>query len=80
MIEMKWQPIETAPKNPAGEFHGPIILIFYAADNLTWPAYWAEGKNGDGTWFIAYDGSDNVECALSDVTHWMPLPEKPTDE
>lgn len=77
---MKWLDIATAPKNPAGEFHGPTILIFNKADNLCWPAYWAQGKGGDGTWFIANDDADNAECDVSDVTHWMPLPEKPIED
>ncbi len=35
---MEWQPIETAPKNEAGEMLGPTILIYYQADELPSPA------------------------------------------
>ena len=77
---MNWQPIETAPKNKAGEFWGPTILVWCDADNLPWPAYWAQAqKTGDsdqGTWFLA-DGVGDCEFRRSDITHWMPLPPKP---
>lgn len=74
-----WQPIETAPKNEAGEMLGPTILIWYAEDKLPWPAYWGPcpGATAEGAW-LSLDDDDRsfeIEC----VTHWMPLP-VPTDD
>ncbi len=76
-----WYPIESAPKNPAGKFYGPTILVFLTADGLPWPAYWGQACKTDdatnGTWFMADDSSNNPEMGVEDVTHWMPLPEPP---
>lgn len=74
---MQWRPIDTAPKNPAGSFHGPTILVYYTADELPWPAYWAQGKSGEGVWFTP-DGGDS-EMDGKCVTHWMPLPPRRPD-
>lgn len=75
-MAIKWQPIETAPKNPAGEFLGPTILIFYKADGLPWPAYWGPMSNAlaEGAWLST---DDTGEFRTEDVTHWAPLPEPP---
>lgn len=75
---MNWQPISTAPKNPVGEFYGPTILVFCAADELPWPAYWGQGMSGDGCWIVADDDkpAPGNEMAEGNATHWMPI-EKP---
>lgn len=75
----EWQPIETAPKNPAGEFVGPVILVFCNADGYPWPAHWAEGRQGDGVWMVVDDGRPCGEIWPQNATHWMPLPEPPRD-
>lgn len=58
---MKWQPIETAPKD------GTEVLTFRQA-KLMAVAIWFEEI---GRWCVT-DG-----CDIVDVTHWMPLPEPP---
>lgn len=77
---MNWQPISTAPKNKAGEFYGPTILILLVNDGLPWPAYWGPAVKTDGgnagAWFICDDKDDN-EVAPQYVSHWMPLPPRP---
>lgn len=75
-----WKPISTAPKNEAGEFLGPTILIYYQADGLPWPAYWGPSSDSriDGVWMCADD--DAGEFRTEDVTHWMPLPPAPTPQ
>ena len=72
-----WKPIDTAPKNEAGEFLGPTILIYYAADGLPWPAYWGpmDGAIAEGAWKGLDD--DGRDFHTPDVTHWMPLPVPP---
>lgn len=65
---MKWQPIETAPKDGTHvltfvrEMPNPICVGWYQEDN----------DDGEivGTW--RDDGGS--------PTHWMPLPEPPEDE
>ena len=66
----EWQPIDTAPKNDAGEMLGPTILIWYEADSLPWPAYWGPNMDAiaEGAWMI--DGGAPFDTAL--VTHWQP--------
>jgi hypothetical protein len=74
----EWQPIETAPKNPTGEFWGPTILVFCDADELPWPAYWGAGSSGDGCWIIADNsGEPSSEIARENATHWMPITRPP---
>ena len=75
---MQWQPIETAPKNEAGEMLGPTILIYYDADGLPWPAYWGPcpGAPAEGAW-IPCDDSQDRPFHTPDVNHWMPLPTPP---
>ena len=62
---MKWQPIETAPKD------GISILVALSRHNesittVYWDSYWSLNIAG------SYAEDDEVE-----PTHWMPLPEPP---
>jgi len=62
----QWRPIETAPKDGRG------ILGF------VWPE-WIEGFFWNGhEWSFLSDG-DIPNNAEHQPTHWMPLPEPPTD-
>lgn len=76
----EWQPISTAPKNDAGEMLGPTILIWDAASDLPWPAYWGPCPDApaEGAW-LSLDG-DIRAFEMSCVTHWIPLPEPPHSE
>ena len=60
---MKWQPIETAPKD------GTVVLAFTASEGrrAMWPAYYKE-DSGDWT---------QVSGPFIQPTHWMPMPEPP---
>ena len=72
----EWQPIETAPKNKAGEMVGPAILIYSTFDGFTWPTFWGAlpESETEGGWLCCDgDGHFPEEC----VTHWMPLPPDP---
>lgn len=63
---MKWQPIETAPKD------GTIILVADKGVYVARIAQWDKGMlRSGGGWLDAWN-SDNVE-----PTHWMPLPDVP---
>ena len=67
-----WQPIETAPKD------GTAILLW-------WP-YWSSSRAIVGWWaprqpdlgWSAWESSYQGNCP--GPTHWMPLPEPPTEE
>jgi hypothetical protein len=62
---MKWEPIETAPKNRTD------ILLVNSNSRCT-VGSWSNTVHGDGeTW---RDGNHKI---ISWVTHWMPLPEPP---
>ena len=58
---MKWQPIETAPKN------GRDILIF--DKNGIEIAWWSDI---DSEWC-----HQDMYLSILNLTHWMPLPEPP---
>ena len=76
----EWKTIDSAPRNPAGKFYGPPILVYCVADRLPWPACWGQANKTDdatnGTWFCL-DDNDNNEFNVKDITHWMPLPPPP---
>lgn len=69
---MKWQPIETAPKD------GTAILI--------WQPDKKKGLSQDdnryaiGYWRVAEGGWGNRNSAEVNPSHWMPLPEPPVTE
>ena len=60
---MKWQPIETAPKDG---FH----YLLYAPE-LQFVGFWAKGCEH---WCYVAPG---CPVAPTQPTHWMPLPEPP---
>jgi len=62
---MKWQPIETAPKD------GTVILVYDETIGV-FSANWWEIKNA---WF-----AESATVMSKKATHWMPLPELPKQE
>lgn len=75
---MKWQPIETAPKD------GEILLIWIGDVDF--------GYCRNGKWFVINNGDylygghgRDYACGVHDSfvyrppTHWMPLPEAPKE-
>lgn len=60
-----WRPIETAPKD------GTHILTYREAGFIAVAAFFPHGRSE----WCCTDG-----CHLLNVTHWMPLPEAPTDD
>ena len=64
----QWQPIETAPENKN-------VLVFSAPAGEGHEAFFDKGR-----WWVM-DGRNhlNPTTFITKVTHWMPLPEKPTD-
>ena len=62
---VKWQPIETAPKQGA-------ILLWVPENKCTYCAIWS--KNGCGyTGWVIFGGEWREH--LQRATHWMPLPQ-----
>ena len=79
--EMKWQPIETAPKD------GTDILIVTSRFQIVNVARWSEecdvgGFSTGPGWqvFECEDGWYSIGFTQDEVSHWMPLPEPPEDE
>lgn len=62
---MKWQPIETAPKDG---FH---ILLW--SDDIQFVGFWAQGRAGG--WCAVADKCPSIK---PNPTHWMPLPAPPS--
>ena len=73
---MEWQPIETAPKNPAGEFVGPWILGFSEFDGGIYEIRWQPDNNGKGQW-KGRGANDFRGSEVSRITHWMERPSRP---
>ncbi len=70
---LRWQPIETAPKDSS-------TVLLYSPDAAEtrsiflgfWVAFAAEP--GGGSW---WETEDSHFCIDADPSHWMPLPEPP---
>lgn len=68
---MKWQPIETAPKDKR-------VLVWSGQE--IYAAHWARHMTTDDeAWVVAQWGEEGDQ-ALVKPTHWMPLPEAPNAE
>jgi len=95
MSEMKWQPIETAPRD------GTLILLGRPGDEaddrlpISMPGRWFNGYE-DGVDYMGHDdgfmdvefdvfacprsfGAESYRSAGYQPTHWMPLPPPPED-
>lgn len=72
---MEWQPIETAPKD------GKRVLI--SDGRYVMDAYWSEeaslGQCSRGPAWQVFNCDEDCwySIAVTDPTHWMPLPEPP---
>ena len=90
-MNMKWQPIETAPKGgkaklvtDAAWIEPPrVLLLFEGGEQVvcTWDWYYSdEGhghREGVSAWVETVNG-EQVDLLYDPPTHWMPLPEPPT--
>ena len=71
---MDWQPIETAPKDG----RGILICAGSGEDRVVGEAEFSS----DGAWWWANTVGENwdpIEETWGPPTHWMPLPDPPTD-
>ena len=66
---MKWEPIETAPKDGRQilviDIDGQFVVVEYSV--------WADGT---AMWEIGH-GENRIYCCNRPLTHWMPLPDPP---
>ena len=71
---MNWQPIETAPKDGteilAWRFY-PVAIRWTGDENFPWEAV----QLGSSLPFMRNGFTEND----TSLTHWMPLPEPPTE-
>lgn len=75
----QWRPIETAPKNPAGELWGPLFLAYQegcAAEVFC--CMWGL-RPGKGDVDLCWTAVSDSDCLEADPTHWRPLPAPPAD-
>lgn len=68
---MKWQPIETAPKD------GTQILVWDGSNMIC--VKWHEIPQQFAAWEFAHT-NDHAHFVTRDVTHWRPLPEPPSEK
>jgi hypothetical protein len=66
---MKWQPIETAPKDRYILVTGPIG---YRIDQVCWGGWLLDDTHN----WCDLNGARHPNAA---ITHWMPMPEPPED-
>jgi hypothetical protein len=82
--EMKWQPIETAPKD------GRALILCWAIDADGRRINWNEEMQSSGvfvqvaswwpgTGWVVYCSLIEEPLLHFDPTHWMPLPEPPRE-
>jgi len=64
---MKWQPIETAPKDGTGF----LVNTDYVVDGVSMVRF------SEGRMVSVFDGKPWLEH-IDPPTHWMPLPEPPS--
>jgi len=73
-----WSTIDSAPKGDGTPFvDGPAILGWNGHEMTT--VQWFEAPHGTGHWSLVCPGS-YAEDSEWEPTHWMPLPEPPTNE
>lgn len=73
---MKWQPIETAPKDGSRIMLGNKFGVWMA----DWRSVYQSGYRPDNPWASAMLNHDHIKyrpAAYWPPTHWMPLPEPP---
>lgn len=82
---MTWQPIETAPystnvlawlhlpKNPLADAHVIAQRLYVQEDE---PESYGVYRRTVGCWWV---GSTGMYYPAGHVTHWMPLPEPPSE-
>lgn len=72
----EWQHIETAPR-------GHDVLVYCADTDEQFVAFWSMNPLTDDTAFTYArfrDADGDVSSVLCRPTHWMPLPNPPSDE
>lgn len=78
---MDWKTIESAPKNEAGSFEGPEILVWHKYDGSVRTVFWtfenSPEKIGNyvmSGWFCK---ASQRFLNTNSVTHWTELPDLP---
>ena len=77
----EWQPEETAPKDGTEVLvwvKGEIIpmVMRYSSEEYFAKAY-GDAQYMDAGWYLSYAYPDGLPECTWEVTHWMPLPERP---
>lgn len=73
---MEWQPIETAPRD------GTTILITFKRIDGKWliqAGFFKERSDGSVGWALYQVGRHWWSISNFEATHWMPLPDPPTE-
>lgn len=72
MAERQWQPIETAPKDGTDI----IVLLTHMERPRAWTGRWHKGLK---RWSIDHGMQRYQPAEMAYPTHWMPLPQPPTE-
>ena len=74
----KWQPIETAPKD------GRDVLLYDLRGRIHIGSFRTDVNDEDGASLWLANDYDDYSCGLASTpisaTHWLPLPEPPTED
>ena len=73
---MKWQPIETAPRDGTLILAMAIYNDVVLARTAKWVKTGVSKYNPEGGYWTC----PNQKSVIGEFTHWMPLPEPPEDE
>lgn len=68
---MKWQPIETAPKDGSG------VMLLSSSGMVCAPCIWEIGEISEYGFWLWWQSEPEWLTEIKSPTHWMPLPEPP---
>lgn len=70
----EWKPIETAPRDGSSVLLLSDYVFVEDGPNAIWMGYWPVNDKKQWCFLSSWDCEP-----LTEATHWMPLPEPPSD-
>ena len=76
---MEWNGIDSAPKNPEGEFFGPWIIVWCEYDHGEYEVRWQYDNIGRGFWKGKGASDFSGYSDIKHITHWKHKSENPNN-